>query len=51
MLKTTLRRSGGSLVVTIPLPITQLMKIEDGTEFEMKLNRDHSAITLSRAKP
>lgn len=44
----TLRQSGGSLVVTIPLLIVQLMGIEAGTEFEMKLNTENSVITLTR---
>ncbi len=35
MLKTTLRRSGNSFVVTIPSDIVDLMNFIDGTEFEL----------------
>lgn len=48
MLKAILRKSGTSLVVTIPPTISDLMNIKEGSEFEMELEENQAAIILRK---
>ncbi len=48
MLKTTLRKSGNSLVITIPPAIVNLIDATDGTVFEINIQNNNTELVLKK---